>query len=302
MRIDRIKLYLLIFIASVFCSCSATYLLPELSYNLDSASVRTDGNSLIVTTGVVERVWRLNEKGLSTTTITNLDSGKVWSSAGGECDWEIVGVSDCGGATLQSLTATSSTDDHFTSEHIDVVAEIYYPQSSSTVKYHIWVYPDAPGIRTQLYVKGDTANREISQTGSNAVSFKRVRGKMLENYSANSIVEKHISSTIEDKSAIELQIFGIDLNKRYKVGVTLWSFKERDVVQDITITSVDGESRKVVAEGVEVPSYLDNERKAKELIVDLPTDILLDNSCRLYIDGANGFATISELYVYEESD
>ncbi|MFI3303485.1 MAG: hypothetical protein SNF68_03190 [Rikenellaceae bacterium] len=295
----KLKLLVLLFAITSLLGCGTT--LPEVDLKLESAYVRTNGDQLIVGTGRIERVWSICREGLSTHSISNLDSGKEWRSNSKICDWEVAGLTN-NDAQLISITATKSNDDNFTSDHIDVVAEFLYPNSATTVKYHIWVYPDAPGVRTQLYVKGNASLANLSNQSAAGVTFKTTKGSIKSSYEANGVTEKHFASTLEGKPQVEIQVLGIDLEKSYKLGMTLWSFEDRDVKQNITVTSVDSENKQIVAEGVVVPSYKKSKEMAKEIIVDLPTDILLDGSCRVIIAGDNGNSTISELYVYEQSN
>lgn len=160
----------LLFVSALFAACFvqcnvvASAQLPKLKAKLGSAYAKTKGEMLIVGSGRMERTWILGEDGLSTIEVRDLVSGESWRNESGVCDWSVVGLTD-GADEVQvvSLTAVESTDEGFTSEHLDVVAELLYPSTNTTVKYHIWVYPDAPGVRTQLYIKGDASLAQIPE-------------------------------------------------------------------------------------------------------------------------------------------
>ncbi|MFI3259342.1 MAG: hypothetical protein R3Y16_04520 [Rikenellaceae bacterium] len=290
--------------AALFMGCSGGETLPTLNAKYESATAQTKGDRLTVSTGEIERVWVLTDEGLSTKSIKNLKTGKVWSCDSEACDWSIEGLTDTDAesrAQLLSLTATQSNDEKFTSEHIDVVAELYYPATETTIKYHIWAYPNSPGIRTQLFIKGDNKLATLTERAAEGSTFKSVKGQAKSSYEANGVAGKHFASTLEGEQ-IEIQAYGIELDKKYKMGVSLWSFDRQGIEQSITITSVDGESRKVVAQGVAVPNYKADKQMPRELIFDLPTEVLLDPSCRVLISGNDKFSTISELYIYEQSE
>jgi len=130
--------------------------IDSLSLKFDSACVKTKNNLLIVNTGLIERRWKWTGKGFVTVSLRKLDSGHQWANTNTEhlCDWSLPGIIDnSSNAKLTKLTAVKSDDNGFTSEHIEVVAEIKYPKSKLVLQYIIWVYPDSPGIRTQIRAK-----------------------------------------------------------------------------------------------------------------------------------------------------
>jgi len=128
----------------------------QLSLQLDSATVKTIDDHLITSTGAVERKWKWTGKGLLTTSLIDLSTQRQWAGASLQymCDFSLPGIiDDTSEAKLVNLTAEISDDNGFTSEHIEVVVEIEYPASNLLLQYVIWLYPDSPGIRTQLRVK-----------------------------------------------------------------------------------------------------------------------------------------------------
>jgi len=117
------------------------------------ARVYTQDDRLIITTGVLEREWVWTGTGFATRHICDSASARKWQAPATTCDWELPGGVDCSTADLVSLSASVSDDDGFTSKHIAVVAEIAYPDAGMVLRWTIWAYPDAPGIRTQLAAK-----------------------------------------------------------------------------------------------------------------------------------------------------
>jgi hypothetical protein len=137
-----------------FCGPSGS--LPKLERSVDSATVKADGNLLTVSTGAVKRQWRWTGKGLVTTGLVDLESGRDWASTqpAVASDWSYAGlIDDTTVANLVSLNARESTDEGFTSKHLEVAAEIDYLATGVSIRYLIWAYPGAPGIRTQIYLK-----------------------------------------------------------------------------------------------------------------------------------------------------
>jgi hypothetical protein len=54
--------------------------LPVLNQAFQTATVKTNKNQLIVSTGKVQRTWRWTGKGLATISVKNLETGKEWKS------------------------------------------------------------------------------------------------------------------------------------------------------------------------------------------------------------------------------
>lgn len=131
--------------------------LPTIATNLGNASVRSENDLLIVSTGEVERRWRLTNVGLVTISMRDLRTNREWANQVPQvdCDWAYAdwfGSSQV--ASLVSICAESSDDQRFTSQHLAITAEFYYPSLGVSARYVIWSYPDAPGLRTQLWLKG----------------------------------------------------------------------------------------------------------------------------------------------------
>ncbi|MCG6189377.1 alpha-amylase family protein [Maribellus maritimus] len=122
--------------------------LPTLNNSFKNAKAHTKRNQLIVSTGEIERSWVWTGKGLSTIQIKNNSGEVVATNSDTPADWDF---GDLGEGKLISLKAFRDDDEHFTSEHLTIVAEIKY--SNIILKYEVWAYPDAPGLRTQVWLK-----------------------------------------------------------------------------------------------------------------------------------------------------
>ncbi len=70
------------------------------------------------------------------------------------CDWDLPGaINDSTQTQPLDLSITENDDDGFISKHLQVVSTFQYLAAKLEVKHVIWVFPNAPGIRTQLLVK-----------------------------------------------------------------------------------------------------------------------------------------------------
>lgn len=129
-------------------------MLPFLRASVGLATAITEGDHLVVNTGYIERVWKWTGFGLVTTRLRNTLSGRQWGweKPDRPCDWDLPA---CGyqEGTLVALTATPGNDEGFSSKHICVTATIEYPAVGLAVRYTVWAYPGAAGLRTQLQVK-----------------------------------------------------------------------------------------------------------------------------------------------------
>lgn len=143
-------------------------MLPSIDCSLAEARVFSENNDLIVTTGCVQRVWQLTASGLCTRSLLDLQTLLQWRWDREDCDWQLPDGTTAGRAELGSLTAEISDDQGFTDEHLKVSVEFAYPDSGMILRFDIWVYPRASGIRTQLSAK------RISQ--ANASEMHNVQG------------------------------------------------------------------------------------------------------------------------------
>lgn len=130
---------------------------------LDSASMRCDGEVFTVTTGKLERQWSWSKAGWRTTAITDLASGHRWPLVDRNegADWQIPGLD--GEGQLMSVTANESTDEGFTSPHLEVVSTVHYPEVDIDLQHIVWIYPDAPGLRTQIRLRSGANHRSATR-------------------------------------------------------------------------------------------------------------------------------------------
>jgi hypothetical protein len=125
------------------------------SIRLNGASASFSGDELSVSTNLVRRVWRRVPNGLSTVCFRRED-GPDWITENREpkCDWSVFGLIDAESkAAVVSATCRAIQDDPFTADRLDVEIILHYPASDLELRFSVWVFPDAPGIRTQLSIR-----------------------------------------------------------------------------------------------------------------------------------------------------
>ena len=125
-------------------------MLPTIDCRNDQAAAWTDGDTLIVTTGVVRRTWTWTGNGFATREVVIENTPLAWKTDAPACDWQLPDATEPTPARLESLVAEISNDEGFTSEHVCVTAVVAYPESGVALKWSVWAYPDATGIRTHL--------------------------------------------------------------------------------------------------------------------------------------------------------
>ncbi|MCF6360344.1 MAG: alpha-galactosidase [Cyclobacteriaceae bacterium] len=160
---NRIIIPLQLFFLSLFLFSCSSQKLPKLDLQNESARVFTKGDKMFVSTGKIERIYQLTSFGLVTVSLKTFPQKKerINVNKSSNCDWAISNETS---GNLVSLNARISDDEKFTDTHISVEAEFEYPENSLRLKYTIWVYPGANGLRTQLQIKalpGFDATKEI---------------------------------------------------------------------------------------------------------------------------------------------
>ena len=132
--------------------------LPRLEKSYGASRAYTEGDQLVVSTGAVERCWKWTGKGFKTESVKTASGTVIATGVPGTTDWDL---GELGPGKIISLKAFENDDEHFTSRHLAVEAEIEY--ASLTLKYVSWAYPKAPGVRTQLWLK---STKEVKSLGA----------------------------------------------------------------------------------------------------------------------------------------
>ncbi len=208
----------LLFLILLYVPALASKKLPDLDETFGRSFARTDDNILIVSTGKIEQQWRLTDRGLSTIHLKDLINGQEWIRFYDEklCDWNIPHLTD-GRVFVKSIDAMESNDNGFTSDHLQVIVSMEYPQCHTVAEYVIWLYPDSPGIRTFLRFKGQQNfespdsvssnaaqiqmfNMDMANIKRRAVSFSKHNGARAGKYQQHPMIKQDIRSGIPSKT------------------------------------------------------------------------------------------------------
>lgn len=300
MRIRNILLQCMLFLASLLASCNISTMKIQ---EFKDAYSNFDGNNLVVGTKNFKRSWKLQEYGLVTTGIYDIKASKEWvNSDNGYCDWSYNGLLDeSSKAELLSYSAKEDNDNGFATPHLCVELEFYYPQVETYLKYQIRAYPEANGLYTSISLKGNSEKYVRESKKNSGVQFNLVSGKEKYDYAANGLVKDYIASYAFDNKKVEYLIGGLDKTKEYTVGLTWWSYTDKKLVQNLNVTSVDGELRHSIFTNRTVPTGA-KKQQPETLTFDLPSDVLLDGSFRLIVDKVKGKqAIISEIWIQEKA-
>ena len=141
-------------IALITISCTQGNFNIQIDKQFEEASAKTSGNKLTVNTGKVSRIWELTSHGLLSRSIAQEQNNFSTVESANQSDWHLTGIlpQEAVG-NLVSLSAEKANDEGFTSNHLKVTAEFEYIEQGIGLKYEIWAYPKATGLRTQLFVK-----------------------------------------------------------------------------------------------------------------------------------------------------
>lgn len=122
---------------------------------LNGAKVNVSAMELEVSTGVISRKWKWTGAGWATTSLRDLVSKREYAKETGlACDWRLPGkLDDKSVGELADCVIRESDDDGFSSKHLEVVSTVNYPKVGMAIQHVVWVYPGAPGVRTQVRVK-----------------------------------------------------------------------------------------------------------------------------------------------------
>jgi hypothetical protein len=304
------KLLKLLFVILLVMSCITAYSgirLPEINFSHKNSKAFTNGNILVVSTGKVERIWKLTKNGFVTESIKNQVTGKVWTNPKSTqtCDWQYSGlVDESTPGTLVSLVAKPNNDEAFTSDHIEVIAEFKYPNTESKIQYKIWVYSGTCGIRTQAFIKSNHAG-SISKDTTGKTKNPWVELRTGTNSTPYAATEKtdlwYASSSIHEKS-VELRAFNLNPKKKYMVGFSWWDWENGGGKQQVRVASVDGEADQIIVPPTMVPDFKGKNERPAVFAALVPDGINVDGTIRIFIDNVDGKnATVSEVWILEEN-
>ncbi len=277
--------------------------LPALDAKLGTASARTEGDVLIVSTGAVERRWRWTGHGLVTVGLADQQAQRQWikQPTATVCDWEYPGLIDANTrGQLVSLTARPGDDEGFTSKHLEVVAEVAYPTAGVSVQHRTWVYPGTPGVRSQLWVKGEPTD-PAPAVADDAPAIRPANGRAYANADAKKVAPHWQASVLLDNDQLKVRLLGLEDGRRYTMGVSWWDYGGGGRRQRVVLTSVDGEARHTAVNARTLPGYLKGRNQlAESLTFDVPSKVRPDGTVTVLIDNVEGpNANAGEFWLYE---
>ena len=148
---------------------------------LDAASIAFDGDVLTVQTGAMTRVWQWTGRGFLTTSVA-LDNTRPWRLDAPElrdADWLLPVCEDRNPkAELVAARTEVSDDEGFTSKHVAFMAEMLYPEAAVALRFIVWAFPNAPGIRVNLQIRaldGYKWDGSLHRQGTSVEALRRAR-------------------------------------------------------------------------------------------------------------------------------
>ena len=308
----KMKKYILLFLAVIFLYLPAFSQIPKIDKSFKKASVKTTyQNELVVNTGKVSRTWQWTGNGFVTTAFSNSVTGKEWSNIDPDLssDWALYGIIDDTPGELVDLKVHESNDEGLANLHLEVLAEVEYPSVETTVKYQIWVYPNAPGIRTQVWLKGKPDQYYTSPEIEHPIDFVEINLSEGHNsfpYMSKAYEMPWYASVTRHKENVKFTISNLDRNKEYFLGVSWWDYGEnKGGIQKVRgLNPTNGRVADIINER-RVPyfKYLPYEKweRAETVLENIPSE-LIDDSLQIIVDNVKGKdAVISELWIYEKS-
>lgn len=239
----------------------------------------TKGNLLIVSTGVVERCWKWTGNGLITVGLKD-ENGTDWAEKGSQevSDWKAPNLMNKNDyARILGIQAGISDDQGFTSQHLEVVVEMEYVLSKVKIKYVIWAYPGARGLRTQLWIKGEGYSEK------------------------NRDINRPIMEPVKDNQLHCIRLHRLDATKAYTLNFSTKAHAST-VKPELQFRTIDGET---TINGLADLLVQEDEKHhhnhiAKMYTITIPESIRPDGSCEVLITVPNHANFISEIWLNEE--
>lgn len=276
--------------------------LPRLEAVYDSARVRAADGQLEITTGAVTRHWQWTGHGLLTREVTDESNGHSWSreSLPLPADWTPPGGDTApADAVWMDVTARESDDEGFTSGHLEVTALIRYPSTGQTLRYVIWAYPGAPGLRTQLHVKSGRADLPADSIPGGPV-LRIVRGSGFVAPDFKNQADPWFGSVAVHSQAVEIMAEGLTAGASGKLGLSWWDWGGGGRVQSVELSSIDGEARATVVEATPLPAFKRKGEMPVSKVVDVPDGLSPDGTLRIQVTNREGpNANLSEVWLYQ---
>jgi len=315
-----------------FAAATTAAAFPALDHQLGNARVTTSDNTLTVSTGAITQQWTLVPTGLATTSLKNPATGKEWCIPGNTvCDWGFYGLLDNekndknkenkenkankankeNNANLVSLTAGADNDEGFAGDHIRVMAEFEYPAAHISVRYEIRAYPDAQGLMTRLWLKGEGAKnfkKSAAAAPRNDVVIIRPLGKKpcYTPFSCQPPQPDWFNSVARNLTEpLNVALDNLDPSKSYRIGMSFFNNVSDETIEQSVKLISGKQTFPVMDKVVSPPCRTSKAAPAPQTIFfDLPAGKLTSKNATLVVANkkAGNLSMASEVIVYEKSD
>jgi hypothetical protein len=289
---------------SLFATAQPTEMKP-LHRQLGDASVIVEKDHITVKTGRFQRSWILTTAGLKTISIKGADGVEYAGNyAEHPCDWKYDGLFNKDTkAEVKAVTINESDDQGFTGKHLELAVELTYPSSLAAIRYVVWVYPNAPGVRTQLSIKAPRQERGTTTDVPGTVQFKTLKGsRKAGGYKEKGKLPSWWLVGTVDPGEVAIGLSGLKPEKKYKLHAALVNMDGEISAAEISALGSSSGKKSILQENVTI-SGLQNPDKFQELTIDLPTPLYTDGKCVISFKKTDGaVVTVNELAVFEQSD
>ncbi len=289
---------------SFFGTAQVTEMKP-LNRQLGEARVFVEKDQITVKTGRFERRWTLTPAGLKTVSIKGPDGvDYADETSDHQCDWKYQGLfTKETKAELQSVIVKEADDEGFTGKHLELTVEMTYPSTQSAIRYVVWVYSDAPGVRTQLWIKAPRQDRLTTSGASGTVQFKTLQGsQQAGGYGVRGKLPPWLIVAIGHPEQVAIELSGLNPEKQYKLRASLVNFDDIMSGTDISALGDPSGKKTSLKKNVTITGPK-NPDTFQELTVDLPRSLYPDGRCVMEFKKTEGeFVTVNELAVFEQTD
>ncbi|AQQ08319.1 Alpha-galactosidase [Sedimentisphaera cyanobacteriorum] len=275
--------------------------LPKLNASFKTSTAETKGQNLIISTGKIERTFLWTGNGFVTEGLKNQETSKEWQNIkpSFNMDWSCPDlISDDSKAKLLKLDARKSSDKGFTSPHLEVIAEVFYPKQNLTLKQKIWAYPNASGLRQQIWAKGSA--RKSSQKAENAY-IKAENAKIYQNNQSKGVRPDWETAVLLNNNALKFTIGNISKKDEYIVGLSWWDYGSGGRKQSAKVCSVDGETSIEVIKPTVLPGWKEGGKPAETKLFKLPQIANMDGTVTIDVEkhGPSN-VNISEIWLFKK--
>lgn len=118
------------------------------------ASVHLSPEGFEANTGRYQQRWRLTPQGALTVSLSGHADSEWVGQPAWRCDWNLHGLLDANAeGQCLSLQCNPCVNRGDTSDCLQIEAVFAYPTPGFDVRYTVWVYPNAPGVRTAIALR-----------------------------------------------------------------------------------------------------------------------------------------------------